>query len=236
MDGDLLFAPNLWKPTLTALQTISSLALFFVVYTIYGDKSLRKHPATIIGVICGMNAVYCFSNLSKSLICPGNAEVLYAYTVYFNTSEKSLHRAMGTMTYAWLFLLVGFFEATSILESCVLYDMVWTLKNPMKRPESRAKWYYLLTFFWSVITLITYSLCDFDVDRWPVKAIFYFTKLIYIVFFIPSILILFFHFRRGGLNQQYKKLYIRRYVLYTFLMFVCQLTTILNFANLTGLL
>jgi hypothetical protein len=49
-------------------------------------------------------------------------------------------------------------------------------------------------------------------------------------------LILYFHFRRGGLNQQYKKLYIRRYVLYTLLMFVCQLTTILNFADLTGLL
>ena len=122
MAGDLLFEPNLWSPTLTALQAISSLALFFVVYTIYGDKSLRKHPATIIGVICGMNAVYCFSNLSKSLICPGNAEVLYAYTVYFNTSEKSLHRAMGTMTYAWLFLLVFFFEATRILFNCFLYS------------------------------------------------------------------------------------------------------------------
>jgi hypothetical protein len=163
MDGDLLFAPNLWTPTLTALQTISSLALFFVVYTIYGDKSLRKHPATIIGVICGMNSVYLLSNISKSLICPGHAEVLYAYTVYFNTSEKSLLRAMGTMTYAWLVILVFFFEATRILFNCFLYDMVWTLKNPMKRPESRAKWYYLFTFFWSVITVITYAVYDFNV-------------------------------------------------------------------------
>ena len=153
----------MWLPIFTTLQTISSLALFFVVYTIYGDKSLRKHPATIIGVICGVNAVYCFMSLSNCLICPGNAEVLFAATVYFDTSEESLLRAMNTLTYSYLSFLIFFFNAMSILESCFLYDTVWTLKNPMERPESRVKWYYLLTVVWSLISVITYSACDFNV-------------------------------------------------------------------------
>ena len=175
-------------------------------------------------MLCAINAFYCFLSLSKYVICPGNGEVLFAATVYFDTSEQSLLRAMNTLTYSYLVFLVLFFNATAVLESCLLFDMVATLKNPMKRPESRVKWYYLLTVVWQLITLIIFAAYDFDIYRWPVKASFYFTKTVYILMFFPGILTLIFHFRKGGLNQQYKKLYIRRYVLFILLMFICQLT------------
>ena len=88
---------------------------------------------------------------------------MFAATVYFDTSEQSLLRAMNTLTYSYLVFLVLFFNATAVLESCLLFDMVATLKNPMKRPESRVKWYYLLTIVWQLITLIIFAAYDFDI-------------------------------------------------------------------------
>lgn len=236
LSGNLLFTSEVWSPTFTALQSFSALALLFVVYTIYGDESLRKHPATIIGLICVINAFYAFMNLSKVVICPWNGEVVFAATVYFDTSEASLLRAMNTLTYSYLNFLVISYNAPSILELCLLYDMLWTIKNPTKRPESRVRWYILGTILWQVVTLVINAASDFNTLRWPVQLIFYVTKLLYIFMFFPAIIMLTWHFKKDGLNQQYKKLYIRRYVLFVSLMLVCNITSIIDFANLTGVI
>ena len=68
------------------------------------------------------------------------------------------------------------------------------------------------------------------------QLIFYGTKLLYILMFFPGIIMLTWHFKKDGLNQQYKKLYIRRYVLFVSLMFVCQMTSTIDFAHFTGVI
>jgi len=182
---------------------------------------LDQHPAPIIGYISLINAFFCYMSLSRYFICYGNAEVAFAATVYFDTSPEAQLKAFNTMSSSYLVLLVYFANATTILEVCLLYDMVFTLHNPMRNGSSRVKWYVLGTFAYQTITVITYASQDFQVDTTPAKIAFYTTKVLYLVMFLPALMLVMFHFRKAGLNQQYRKLHIRRYVLYCSLMVCC---------------
>lgn len=139
-------------------------------------------------------------SLSRYFICYGNAEVVFAATVYFDTSEASLLKAFNTMSYSYLVFLVYFVSATTVLEICLLYDMVFSLYNPMRKSEGRVKWYLLSTFVYQTITVITYASQDYNLKSNPVKVMFYSTKILYLVLFLPAIILVICQFQKVGLN------------------------------------
>jgi len=133
LDGFGLFEPEVWSTTMVALQAVSSFAMLFIGYTIFYNPHLRTHPADLIGYIFMIYAFQCYMSLSKYTICPGPGEVFFAASVYFDTSEASLMRAMNTLTKSDLFFVYGTLNMPPILEICLLIDLTWTLKQPMAR-------------------------------------------------------------------------------------------------------
>ena len=133
MKGFGMFEPEVWTTTMVALQAVSSLAMLFIGYTIFYNPHLRTHPADLIGCIFMLFAFQCYMSLSLYTICPGPGEVVFAATVYFDTSEASLLRAMNTLTYSYLFFVYGALNMPPVLEICLLLDLTWTLKRPMSR-------------------------------------------------------------------------------------------------------
>lgn len=66
-------------------------------------------------------------------ICPGPGEVVFAATVYFDTSEASLLKAFNTLTHSFLIFIYGTINMPTVLEIFLLIDLTWTLKQPMAR-------------------------------------------------------------------------------------------------------
>jgi hypothetical protein len=54
-------------------------------------------------------------------------------------------------------------------------------------------------------------------------------KSLYLAIFFPSLAFVISYLRQEGLNKQYRKLTIRRHVLYVSLMVICQTTTTIDF-------
>ena len=50
----------------------------FIAYTIFFHEELRVHPAQLVGVFALAISAQIFMSLGADLICPGNAEVLFA--------------------------------------------------------------------------------------------------------------------------------------------------------------
>jgi|688.fasta_scaffold416466_2 hypothetical protein len=113
---------------MVALQAVSSFAMLFIGYTIFYNPHLRKHPADLIGFIFMIFAFECYMSFSLYTICPGPGEVVFAATVYFDTSEASLLRAMNTLTHSFLFFVYATLNMPTVLEICLLIDLTWTLK------------------------------------------------------------------------------------------------------------
>jgi hypothetical protein len=89
---------------MTAFQVVSSLVIFFIAYTIFYNPNLRQHPADLIGYIFTILAILCYMSFSRAIICPGNGEVIFAATVYFDTSKESQLKAMKILTNSYLFI------------------------------------------------------------------------------------------------------------------------------------
>lgn len=58
-------------------------------------------------------------------------------------------------------------------------------------------------------------------------------RITYLCIFIVSMIFISFHLRQGGLNQQYRKLTIRRYILYLIWMMINQMTQIIDVLVIT---
>ena len=129
-----LFPTTIFTNAFVVLGAVASVVLLFVASTIFFNKALNRHPAPIIGWIVILMSVYYWFNLGLHDICYLNGEVLFARTVFFDTSEASLLRAMNTLTYSYMAFNVFLFNAPAALQMCLLLDMVLILVKPMQRP------------------------------------------------------------------------------------------------------
>lgn len=202
----------------------SSLAMLFIAWTIYFNKKLQAHPAQFIGLFSISLSILMWMLPATRVVCPGNAEVLFAQTVYFSTSTEAQLKAMNTLTYSYLTISTYLFVFPVLIEICLIHDMVSTLTRPMQKPESRAKLYYLFVGITSVVVLCIFEAYDFDTKYFTVQFTYYAVKVMYLGCSIPSIIFVYFHFQKGGLNNQYRKVYLHRYVLYAILFSLCAFT------------
>ena len=88
----------------------------------------------------------------------------------------------------------------------------------------------------NLFTVSFFSAAGFDYQKPVVKVVFYSINVSYMFCFIVCMIFICKHLRQSGLNHQYRKLIIRRYVLYVSLMFVCHLTAIFDYMNITGVI
>jgi hypothetical protein len=98
--------------------------MVFIAWTIYAYPKLQAHPSQFIGLFSISLAILMWMSIGHYAICPGPAEVIFAQTVYFDTSEESLFRAMNTLTYS--FMTIYSFLATFpvLVELCLCFEMV----------------------------------------------------------------------------------------------------------------
>ena len=61
-------------------------------------------------------------------------------------------------------------------------------------------------------------------------------RIVYLIIFIVSMGFVSFHLRKGGLNQQYRKLTIRRYIFYLIWMMINQLTQVIDVLVITNVI
>lgn len=122
---------QIWSPWFDILLLISGVATLLVTITIFYNKNLRQHPADVVGMIAFLFSYECFGGLSFRFICPFNGQWLFAYTVYYDTSEASQIKAFNVLYYAFSFTIVLVINAPAILEGCLLIDLILTLKRPM---------------------------------------------------------------------------------------------------------
>ena len=155
------FSAEVWNDWFQITAMISGFAMAFIAYTIFFHEGLRVHPAQLVGIFSLAVSICIFNLLSAYLICPGNAEVLFAQTVYFDTSQESLLRAMNTLTYSFLANYVFMFSLPGWIEMCLIHDMVKTLTNPMARSDARANYYYIFVFIMQIIAVTVYACSDF---------------------------------------------------------------------------
>ena len=128
-----MISPDIWSPYLSCIEMLSCGALLFVAYTIFYTDHLRKHPAEIIGYISFFYAFFNGMAFSTWYLCPLNGETIFAATVYRNTTEPYLLKAMNTLQYSWFFFAaVSSFLPTN-LETCLVIDLVLTIQRPMER-------------------------------------------------------------------------------------------------------
>lgn len=73
-----LFSPDVWNSYFHITALISGIAMAFIAYTIFFYKQLRVHPAQLVGIFSLAISALIFMSLGAYLICPGNAEVLFA--------------------------------------------------------------------------------------------------------------------------------------------------------------
>ena len=71
-------------------------------------------------------------------------------------------------------------------------------------------------------------------NSWTVAVVFYGVKFIYLLMAIQAVLFVIFHYKNGGLNNQFRKLHTKRYVLYNVIFICCAISQSLDFANKTG--
>jgi hypothetical protein len=233
LEATKLFTDDVWNTYFLITLTIGAFSMSFLAYTIYFYDNLRVHPAPIVGLFALSVSIMLFNASTVYLICPGNAEVLFAQTVYFDTSQSSMFRAMNTLTYAYLANYAFVFNLPIWLEICMIHDMVKTITCPMERAEARAKYYYIIVIGLQLLTVIIYSFLDYDLTVRIIQIGFYSSKVVYLLCAIPSIIFVMFHFRKGGLNQQYRRLHLKRYVFYAMLFSICNTTQIADYATVT---
>ena len=172
--------------------------------------------------------------LGPMWLCNTNAETLFAQTVYFDTSTESQLRAMNTLTYSFLTFFMTLSVVPIFTEMCLCVEMVQSLIKPMERSESRAKWYYLFITVASTVNLAVYAAYDFDFKYTAVQVCFYGARIFYLALVVPLLLFVRFHFNKGGLNEQFRKLHFRRYAAYCILFMFCMSTQCLDFATVQG--
>lgn len=146
-----LFSPDVWNGYFTSALMVSSLAMLFIAWTVFYVDKLQVHPAPMIGVFAISLSILMWMMPSQYFICPGPGEVLFAKTVYLDTSTESLLRAMNTMTYSWLTIDMILFNVPMLIETCLIHDMVLTLTRPMQKPDSRVKLYYIFVLINTVV-------------------------------------------------------------------------------------
>lgn len=228
-----LFEDNVWNSFYQITLTLAGFGMAFIAYTIYFHDNLRVHPAPIVGAFALSVSVLLFNASTIYLICPGNAEVLFAATVYFDICYDNLIRAMNTLTYAYLANYAFVFNLPIWLEICMIHDMVKSITSPMERAEARAPYYYIIVIALQLLTVLIYAVVDYDLHATVIEIGFYVTKAIYLLCAIPSIIFVMFHFRKGGLNQQYRRLHMKRYVFYAMLFSICNFTQMVDYATVT---
>jgi len=76
-----------WNVKLDWIIGFSAVMNLLVAFSVFIPKKLNVHPAGLIGIYALVNGFYCYTGLSRNLICKNNqAEILFAATVYFGTS------------------------------------------------------------------------------------------------------------------------------------------------------
>ena len=139
-------------------------------------------------------------NLSLYTICPLNGEIIFAATVYFDTSEASLMRAMEVMSKSYLTLVYFSTNIPMVLEICLLYDLVLTLKRPMSQQAPRVKWYFALAITVSTIFVASFIAEDFNGYDIKVQIVFYLIHGVYIFSYFACGIYTCIQLNKGGLN------------------------------------
>ena len=120
LQGFGLFEKEVWSESMVVLSGVSSLAMLFIAYTVFYNPHLRQHPADLIGATFFIFAFSTWMALSLYTICPLNGEVIFAATVYYDTSETSLMKAMSTLSKSYLFFTYYAMNIPCVLEICLL--------------------------------------------------------------------------------------------------------------------
>lgn len=146
------------------------------------------------------------------LICPNymktdstdngwSFEYVFAATVYFDTSIASQVKAMNTLATAFCFWFTTTLSLSIFIEMCLLGEMIFQIKKPMEKAETRAKYYYTFIVVAQTIVCTIYAVYDYDFkDSVPVKVTFLSIRVMYFVLALPSLSFVIFHFRHTGLN------------------------------------
>lgn len=138
---------------------------------------------------------------TDSTVSGWSFEYVFAATVYFDTSIDSQKRAMNTLANSFCFLFTLLLSAPIFIEMCLQIEMILQIKKPMEKAESRAKYYYTFIVVAQTFVSTIYAVCNYDFkNSKPIIVTFLGIRIIYVVFALPSLAFVIFHFRHTGLN------------------------------------
>jgi hypothetical protein len=81
------------------------------------------------GVIWAMNTNYIIRYL--------DADTVFAHTIYFDASDKSVENARDLLVYTNDFFFQYFSLLTLALNTCLCFDLILTLRNPFQPAKIR---------------------------------------------------------------------------------------------------
>ena len=103
-----------------------------------------------------------------------------------------------------------------VMNACLCLDLIWTLRDPFTKPESRYTLYIAL--------VLTLPLVPFffrhDVDIYQLVVLVYF--LVYILIAFYSSIVAFVELRKPGMSSAARKMIINRHISYMVVNILCQ--------------
>ena len=145
------------------ISTLSMFGSMFVATIIFSSKKLQVHPQRLIAYTCMSEAISSFNGViwamnTNYIIRYLDVDTVFAQTIYFDASDKSVEKARDLLVYTNDFFFQYFSLLTLALNTCLCFDLILTLRNPFQPAKIRMMIYLAI----SVVGCIPLSLLTLE--------------------------------------------------------------------------
>ena len=135
--------------------------------------------------------------------------------------------------HCYTFTMFFCFYFTTVIEINLQIDLAVTLSQPFARPQARQIYGIFAAFLVSTICGIAIFITDFNVNAPLNQVIFYSIKLVFFLTATYSVSTVLHSFRKKGLSKQFRALLFKRHVSFCILTIFCQITSMIDFMQMT---
>lgn len=209
------FNTELW---FTLLQLSSGIACFVFFMLLYNTKELQVHPMKLIMYIAFMETIVQFALILQLKSCEWNLNVLFAYTVYFDSDIYYQARALCIQIISTIWLAVFATFMTVMLNMMLSIDLILTVRYPFKKKDDRNKIYVAISVLFSLVYTCGMGFSNdgenfYDFSKWMGIVML----SLFFAVFVVSIAYTCKKLSGPGMSKEVRNLVLKRHILTTVL-------------------